>query len=126
MGIQVPERAQMIRRHLLEERLYLHLAQPRPGSLLYWLRLRPYAVLPRETLHEMVILTGARKTYYLNLIGGSGRDLLKDDMIQTCQAKCNKCVEAQELWMCCAEYAEYGTAHCRHWSFDPEIARDLV
>lgn len=27
------------------------------------------------------ILTGARKTYGLNLIGGIRRDLLKDDMI---------------------------------------------
>ena len=40
----------------------------------------------RETSMKMAeILTGARKTYGLNLIGGIRRDLLKDDMIQTRQ-----------------------------------------
>ncbi len=49
---------------------------------------RLYAVLPRarETSMKMAeILTGARKTYGLNLIGGIRRDPLKDDMIQTRQ-----------------------------------------
>lgn len=40
----------------------------------------------REASMKMAeILTGARKTYGLNLIGGIRRDLLKDDMIKTRQ-----------------------------------------
>lgn len=48
MGIQVPERAQMIRAILLEvERLHSHLLNLGFGLSLYRLRLRLYAVLPR-------------------------------------------------------------------------------
>ena len=52
----------------------------------------------RETSMKMAeILTGARKTYGLNLIGGIRRDLLKDDMIQTRQLAQQMRREVQEL-----------------------------
>lgn len=43
------------------------------------------------------ILTGARKTYGLNLIGGIRRDLLKEDMIQTRQLAQQMRRDVQEL-----------------------------
>ncbi len=80
MGIQVPERAQMIRAILLEvERLHSHLLNLGlachftgfDSGFMQFFRVR-------ETSMKMAeILTGARKTYGLNLIGGIGRDLLK-------------------------------------------------
>jgi formate hydrogenlyase subunit 5 len=45
-------------------------------------------------------------------------------MIQTRQLAQQMRREVQEL-VDAAEYAEHGTAHCRHWSSDPEIARDF-
>lgn len=80
MGIQVPERAQMIRAILLEvERLHSHLLNLGlachftgfDSGFMQFFRVR-------ETSMKMAeILTGARKTYGLNLIGGIRRDLLK-------------------------------------------------
>ncbi len=88
MGIVVPERAQMIRAILLEvERLHSHLLNLGlachftgfDSGFMQFFRVR-------ETSQKMAeILTGARKTYGLNLIGGIRRDLLKEDMIQTRQ-----------------------------------------
>ncbi|MDU1271223.1 MAG: hydrogenase large subunit [Escherichia coli] len=100
MGIQVPERAQMIRAILLEvERLHSHLLNLGlachftgfDSGFMQFFRVR-------ETSMKMAeILTGARKTYGLNLIGGIRRDLLKDDMIQTRQLAQQMRREVQEL-----------------------------
>jgi Ni,Fe-hydrogenase III large subunit len=52
----------------------------------------------REASMKMAeILTGARKTYGLNLIGGIRRDLLKEDMIQTRQLAQQMRRDVQEL-----------------------------
>ncbi|SUX71367.1 formate hydrogenlyase subunit 5 [Citrobacter freundii] len=72
MGIVVPERAQMIRAILLEvERLHSHLlnlAWPVTLPVLTPALCQFFRV--RETSMKMAeILTGARKTYGLNLIG---------------------------------------------------------
>lgn len=86
MGIQVPERAQAIRSILLEvERLHSHLLNLGlschfvgfDSGFMQFFRVREKSMKMAE------ILTGARKTYGLNLIGGIRRDLLKDDMIKT-------------------------------------------
>ncbi|XNM52378.1 NADH-quinone oxidoreductase subunit C [Escherichia coli] len=100
MGIQVPERAQMIRAILLEvERLHSHLLNLGlachftgfDSGFMQFFRVR-------ETSMKMAeILTGARKTYGLNLIGGIRRDLLKDGMIQTRQLAQQMRREVQEL-----------------------------
>ncbi|MFS2222673.1 NADH-quinone oxidoreductase subunit C [Pantoea sp. B65] len=86
MGIVVPERAQMIRSILLEiERLHSHLLNLGlachfvgfDSGFMQFFRVRELSMKMAE------ILTGARKTYGMNLIGGIRRDILKDDMIQT-------------------------------------------
>ena len=86
MGIVVPERAQMIRSILLEvERLHSHLLNLGlachfvgfDSGFMQFFRVREQSMKMAE------ILTGARKTYGMNLIGGLRRDILKQDMIQT-------------------------------------------
>lgn len=86
MGIVVPERAQMIRSILLEvERLHSHLLNLGlachfvgfDSGFMQFFRVREQSMKMAE------ILTGARKTYGMNLIGGIRRDILKEDMIQT-------------------------------------------
>ena len=80
LGIQIPERAQWIRAILLEvERLHSHLLNLGLSShftgfdtgFMQFFRVREKSM----TLAE--VLTGARKTYGINLIGGVRRDMLK-------------------------------------------------
>ncbi|QFU22229.1 hydrogenase large subunit [Shewanella eurypsychrophilus] len=79
LGIQVPERAQMIRTVLLEvERLHSHMLNIGLSShfvgfdtgFMQFFRVR------EKTMALAELLTGARKTYGLNLIGGVRRDIL--------------------------------------------------
>ncbi|MBK5075116.1 hydrogenase large subunit [Budviciaceae bacterium CWB-B4] len=86
LGIRVPERAQMIRTILLEvERLHSHLLNIGLSchfvgfdtGFMQFFRVREKAMKMAE------MLTGARKTYGLNLIGGVRRDILKEQRIQT-------------------------------------------
>ena len=86
LGIRVPERAQVIRSIFLEvERLHSHLLNLGLAShfvgfdtgFMQFFRVREKAM----TLAEL--LTGARKTYGMNLIGGVRRDILKDERIKT-------------------------------------------
>jgi len=86
LGIKVPARAQMIRAILLEvERLHSHLLNLGlschftgfDSGFMQFFRVREVSMKMAE------ILTGSRKTYGLNLIGGVRRDLLKDDMLAT-------------------------------------------
>ncbi|WP_281728910.1 NADH-quinone oxidoreductase subunit C [Brenneria roseae] len=86
LGIVVPARAHSIRSVLLEvERLHSHLLNIGLSShfvgfdtgFMQFFRIREKSM----TIAEM--LTGARKTYGLNLIGGIRRDILKDDRLKT-------------------------------------------
>lgn len=86
LGIVAPPRAQMIRSILLEvERLHSHLLNLGlachfvgfDAGFMQFFRVREQSMKMAE------ILTGARKTYGMNLIGGIRRDILKEDMIQT-------------------------------------------
>lgn len=86
LGIVVPPRAHSIRSILLEvERLHSHLLNIGLSShfsgfdtgFMQFFRIREKSM----TIAEM--LTGARKTYGLNLIGGIRRDILKDDRLKT-------------------------------------------
>lgn len=79
LGIQVPERAKMIRTVLLEvERLHSHMLNIGLSShfvgfdtgFMQFFRVR------EKTMALAELLTGARKTYGLNLIGGVRRDIL--------------------------------------------------
>lgn len=86
MGIQAPPRAQAIRSIFLEvERLHSHLLNIGLAShfvgfdtgFMQFFRVREKAMTMAE------LLTGARKTYGMNLIGGVRRDILKDARAKT-------------------------------------------
>ena len=86
LGIQVPERAQYIRTILLEvERLHSHLLNLGLAchfvgfdtGFMQFFRVR------EKTMKMAELLTGARKTYGMNLIGGIRRDILKEERTQT-------------------------------------------
>ncbi|CAH2605564.1 formate hydrogenlyase subunit HycE (plasmid) [Rhodovastum atsumiense] len=88
LGIAVPERAQAIRSILLEtERLHSHLLNLGlvchfvgfDTGFMQFFRVREKAM----TLAEM--LTGSRKTYAINLIGGVRRDILGEQRTRTLQ-----------------------------------------
>ncbi len=88
LGIEVPERAKYIRTILLEvERLHSHLLNIGLAchfvgfdtGFMQFFRVREKAMKMAE------ILTGARKTYGMNLIGGVRRDILKAERTQTLQ-----------------------------------------
>ena len=85
LGIPVPPRAKMIRTILLEvERLHSHMLNIGLSShfvgfdtgFMQFFRLREKTMVLAE------LLTGARKTYGLNLIGGVRRDILKEQRMK--------------------------------------------
>ncbi len=86
LGIVVPPRAHAIRSILLEvERLHSHLLNIGLSShfvgfdtgFMQFFRVREKSMTMAE------LLTGARKTYGMNLIGGVRRDILKDQRLKT-------------------------------------------
>lgn len=86
LGIIVPPRAHAIRSILLEvERLHSHLLNIGLSShfvgfdtgFMQFFRVREKAMTMAE------LLTGARKTYGMNLIGGVRRDIMKEQRIKT-------------------------------------------
>jgi len=88
LGIVVPPRAHTIRSILLEvERLHSHLLNLGLSShfvgfdtgFMQFFRVREKSMMMAE------LLTGARKTYGLNLIGGIRRDILKAQQMKTLQ-----------------------------------------
>ncbi len=85
LGIEVPARAQYIRTILLEvERLHSHLLNLGLAchfvgfdtGFMQFFRVREKAMKMAE------LLTGARKTYGMNLIGGIRKDILKEERTQ--------------------------------------------
>lgn len=86
LGIVVPERAQAIRAILLEcERMHSHLLNLGlvchfigfDTGFMQFFRVREKAMMMAE------LLTGGRKTYAINLIGGVRRDILGDQQSKT-------------------------------------------
>ncbi|VTR14680.1 Hydrogenase-4 component G [Serratia fonticola] len=86
LGIYVPPRAHAIRSILLEvERLHSHLLNIGLSShfvgfdtgFMQFFRVREKSMTMAE------LLTGSRKTYGLNLIGGVRRDILKEQRVKT-------------------------------------------
>lgn len=128
LGIQVPERAQMIRAILLEvERLHSNLLNIGlschfvgfDSGFMQFFRIREKSMKMAE------ILTGARKTYGMNLIGGIRRDMLKDDMIATRKLAQEMRKEVTELvdMMLSTTNMEQRTVGVGR--LDPQIARDF-
>lgn len=88
LGIQAPERAQVMRSIFLEiERLHSHLLNLGlvchftgfDSGFMQFFRVREKSMTMAE------LLTGARKTYGMNLIGGIRRDILKEQRQKTIQ-----------------------------------------
>jgi formate hydrogenlyase subunit 5 len=100
LGIVVPPRAQAIRSVFLEvERLHSHLLNLGLAShfvgfdtgFMQFFRVREKAMTMAE------LLTGARKTYGMNLIGGVRRDIMKQERIQTLKLVSELRVEVTQL-----------------------------
>ncbi|BDH47702.1 hydrogenase 3 large subunit [Salmonella enterica subsp. enterica serovar Choleraesuis] len=100
LGIEVPQRAHTIRSVLLEvERLHSHLLNLGlschfvgfDAGFMQFFRVREKSMMMAE------LLTGSRKTYGLNLIGGVRRDILKEQRVKTIQLVREMRAEVSEL-----------------------------
>ncbi|MFM2481441.1 NADH-quinone oxidoreductase subunit C [Celerinatantimonas sp. YJH-8] len=128
LGIKVPARAQMIRAILLEvERLHSHLLNLGlschftgfDSGFMQFFRVREKSMKMAE------ILTGARKTYGLNLIGGIRRDMLKDDMIATRKLAQEMRQEVQDLVDVLLSTPNIEQRTVGVGRLDPQVARDF-
>ncbi|HHQ4899236.1 TPA: NADH-quinone oxidoreductase subunit C [Aeromonas veronii] len=128
MGIPVPERAKMIRAVLLEvERLHSHILNIGLSShftgfdtgFMQFFRVREKSM----TLAEL--LTGARKTYGLNLIGGVRRDIFKEDRIKGAQLVRELRDELKPLVAMLLDTANISSRLIGIGKLDPQIARDF-
>ncbi|WP_417760250.1 NADH-quinone oxidoreductase subunit C [Shewanella sp.] len=128
LGINVPERAQMIRSILLEvERLHSHLLNLGlschftgfDSGFMQFFRVREVSMKMAE------VLTGSRKTYGLNLIGGVRRDLLKDDMITTRKLAQEMRREVNDLVDVLLSTPNMEQRTVGVGRLDPQIARDF-
>ncbi|WP_256744827.1 hydrogenase large subunit, partial [Aeromonas hydrophila] len=128
MGIPVPERAKMIRAVLLEvERLHSHILNIGLSShftgfdtgFMQFFRVREKSM----TLAEL--LTGARKTYGLNLIGGVRRDIFKEDRIKGAQLVRELRDELRPLVAMLLDTANISSRLIGIGKLEPQIARDF-
>ena len=128
LGIEVPLRAKAIRSILLEvERLHSHLLNLGlschfvgfDAGFMQFFRVREKSMKMAE------ILTGARKTYGLNLIGGIRRDMLKADMIATRQLAAEMRAEVKALIDILFSTPNIEQRTVGIGRLDPQIARDF-
>ncbi|UCQ11866.1 hydrogenase large subunit [Edwardsiella tarda] len=128
LGIEVPLRAKAIRSILLEvERLHSHLLNLGlschfvgfDAGFMQFFRVREKSMKMAE------ILTGARKTYGLNLIGGIRRDMLKADMIATLQLAAEMRAEVKALIDILFSTPNIEQRTVGIGRLDPQIARDF-
>ncbi|TBW40325.1 hydrogenase large subunit [Siculibacillus lacustris] len=127
LGIVVPQRAQAIRTILLEtERLHSHLLNLGLAchfvgfdtGFMQFFRVREKSM----TLAEM--LTGSRKTYAINLIGGVRRDILGEQRTRTLQLIGELRVEVGRLVEMLLSTANVDGRVKGVGILDPQIARD--
>lgn len=126
-GIEVPVRAQYIRAILLEvERLHSHLLNL--GLVCHYCGFdtgfQHFFRVREKTMDLAVLLTGARKTYGLNLIGGVRRDILDAQKVATIKyvREIRNEVEALVDMLVSTENFESRTAGVGR--LDPAVARD--
>ena len=127
LGIEVPIRAQFIRTILLEvERLHSHLLNLGLAchfvgfdtGFMQFFRVREKAMKIAE------LLTGSRKTYGVNLIGGVRRDILKDQRTTTLQLLGELRTEAATLVNILLETPNIVQRTQNIGRLEPQVARD--
>jgi Ni,Fe-hydrogenase III large subunit/Ni,Fe-hydrogenase III component G len=127
LGIDVPERAQFIRVLLLEvERLHSHLLNLGLAchfvgfdtGFMQFFRVR------EKTMKMAELLTGARKTYGMNLIGGVRRDILKHERVQTLQWITELRSEVQRLVSMLVDTPNLVQRTLDIGRLEPQVARD--
>jgi len=127
LGIQVPERANYIRTILLEvERLHSHLLNLGLAchfvgfdtGFMQFFRVR------EKTMKMAELLTGTRKTYGMNLIGGVRRDILKDQRLQTIRWLGELRQEVRELVAVLLETPNLAQRTAGVGRLEPKVARD--
>jgi Ni,Fe-hydrogenase III large subunit/Ni,Fe-hydrogenase III component G len=127
LGIEVPERAQAIRMVLLEtERLHSHMLNIGlvchfvgfDSGFMQFFRVREKAM----TLAEL--LTGSRKTYAMNLIGGVRRDILGEQKIRTLQLVAELRAETMRLVDILLSTANFDSRVNGVGLLDKQLARD--
>lgn len=127
LGIAVPERAQVIRSIFLEvERLHSHLLNLGlvchfsgfDTGFMQFFRIREKAMRLAE------LLTGARKTYGMNLIGGIRRDIQKTQRTETLRLLKELRKETTELTDILLETPNLKQRAAGIGRLDPQTARD--
>ncbi|MDP5240896.1 hydrogenase large subunit [Uliginosibacterium sp. 31-16] len=128
LGIVVPPRAQAIRSIFLEvERLHSHLLNIGLAShfvgfdtgFMQFFRVREKAMTMAE------LLTGARKTYGMNVIGGVRRDILKDERAKTLKLCAELRAEVTPLVEMLMETPNLKQRTQGVGRLDPKVARDF-
>ena len=126
-GIEVPVRAQYIRAILLEvERLHSHLLNL--GLVCHYCGFdtgfQHFFRVREKTMDLAVLLTGARKTYGLNLIGGVRRDILDAQKVATIKYVREIRNEVEALVDMLVSTANFESRTAGVGRLDPAIARD--
>jgi len=127
LGLEVPARANAIRTILLEvERLHSHLLNIGLAchfsgfdtGFMQLFRIREKAMTMAE------LLTGARKTYAMNLIGGVRRDILKAERVKTLELIALLRKEVHEQVAILTETPNLLARLQNIGRLDPDVARD--
>lgn len=128
LGIEVPERAHVIRAILLEsERMHSHLLNLGlvchfvgfDTGFMQFFRVREKAMTIAE------LLTGSRKTYAMNLIGGVRRDILGEQKLQTLKLIAELRADITRLIDILVSTANFGGRVTEVGRLDPKVARDF-
>ncbi len=126
-GIEVPVRGQYIRAILLEvERLHSHLLNL--GLVCHYCGFdtgfQHFFRVREKTMDLAVLLTGARKTYGLNLIGGVRRDILDAQKLATIKYVREIRNEVEALVDMLVSTANFESRTAGVGRLDPAVARD--
>lgn len=127
-GIEVPLRAQYIRAILLEvERLHSHLLNL--GLVCHYCGFdtgfQHFFRVREKAMDLAVLLTGARKTYGLNLIGGVRRDILDEQKLATIAYVRELRDEVEALVDMLTSTANFESRTAGIGYLDPAVARDF-
>jgi Ni,Fe-hydrogenase III large subunit/Ni,Fe-hydrogenase III component G len=127
LDIHIPERAHYIRTILLEvERLHSHLLNL--GLACHFIGFdtgfMQFFRVREKSMKMAELLTGTRKTYGMNLIGGVRRDILKEQRLQSLQLCAELRTEVQDLVGMLLETPNVVQRTQDVGRLEPQIARD--